>query len=254
MIAIGTLPCRQPDSFVYSKTGNPQFVHEWKGQAGLMAGLIQNLRVAYDEVSVDTREGVTTVRGFSRRPIGTVQEPPIINYDLVSEQQTLDLALSPYFSDLSNAQITAVMNAFNDSKKTREEKESDIEAIAGNSTLAKELLSMKERGQDSYIDYSWTFTRTTNVSRYYPTSIDFSNHGKVWSNTAVNNYVGAANIPLFTLPSKSSDSDQVNSGKLDYGWLRFQSQVQLSSTGNFNVIEGWRYALWNTAIYTSYTG
>lgn len=249
-VTIGRVPAKQPDRVVYSKDGNTQVVQEWIGPVGLMAGLVANLRVAYDEVTSETRDGVVTVRGFNRRPLGYETEQPVVNFDLVSEQQTLDLALNPTFSGLSDAVITAVENAFNDSSKTQEEKEADITA-AGGGLSALYLLALKMRGQDSYLDYTWAFTRTTTISRYYPTQINLSDHGKLWTNAQVTSYVGSGNIPLFTLPTNFTETTSQSNLGFAYRWLRFQSQVQLNSAGNFNLVEGWRLALWNQNTYAA---
>ena len=253
MVSIGEIPAQQPDRIVYSKNGGTQIVQEWKGPATLMAGLVAQLRVNFDEVSTDERDGVVTVRGMNRAPIGYEVESPVINFDLVSEAQTLDLGFSAYFAAVSDELIIAINSAFSDSKKTSAEKLAVVTAqhslTGGDLEKAKKLLALRERGQDSYVDYSWSFTRTVTVSRYYPARIILTGHGTLWTTQNINDYCGT--LPLITLPNTEENAAQSNLG-LRYRWQRHQSQVQINSAGNFNLVEGWRLALWNTNVYADY--
>ena len=255
IVTIGQIPVRQPDEVVYTQNGSPLVVHAWRGPFSLMQGLIAQLRPQYDEVQVSTEEGVSTVRAVSRRPIGQEVEAPIINFDLQPESQAVGLEFAPYYAPLQADEVTAVNKMYNDSRSYADKLTyltSNVDA--SRLTLATNLLNDKERGQTDYQEYSFSFTRNIAVSRYWSTTFDFSEHGKVWSSDSLNSYISAgqfgATIPLFTLPTKAETAEQL-AANIAWGWMKYQSQVSWSSTGTFNITEGWRLAMWNNRVYDS---
>jgi hypothetical protein len=201
---------------------------------------------------------IARVRATTRAPQYGEVETPVVTYELQQSEQVVDLKWHEDYADLTRAENGLIDKAIDD-KMTNDEfttewndkvAVTDSGVSAANKTKAEALLYRKRRGQDNFLIYGWLFTRNLSVSIYYPTQINFANHGLRWSNDQVNRYCGS--LPNFVLPAFTAQQEQTDAG-LDYAWLQTQSSVQISNKGGFNLTEGWTHALWDTTVYGAST-
>lgn len=250
----GQPPVQQPTRYIWDVNNGNQEQQVWQGTKDQIEGLAAFLRATFERVEIAERApGLWEAIASTSRPSqGQIEQPNIV-IELRAEEQVYDLAFNGYFAGVPQAALSAIDEALQNPPTTTSEendKLSEIATAAGAySSQAQYLYRLKRRGQDSFVDYAWSCTKTNYVSRFYSGTINLSNHGKLWTNAQLSSYVGS---PLFfVLPStKSATADQSSLG-LAYRWLQHQSDVNITSNGNFTLTEGWRLALWNTNTYAA---
>lgn len=254
---IGKFPVKQPDRYIFSRSFGDAVVQEWVGPRVLIYGLVGQLRQVYDTVEVDDDGLLARVRGTSRGPVNGEVEQAVTTFELADEEQVYDLAYLPMFSGLSGPEVSQVEAAVDDRKTDTEFDEDWSAAVTkdptkvrpGNRELARILLDKRRRGTSSFVESAWAFTMTINASRYYPWTIDFTGHNKLWTDSQVNSLANQfGGIPNFVLPASPNNPGVGLASR----WRRYQSAVALSNRGSFNLTMGWKLAHWDTDIYTAF--
>jgi hypothetical protein len=214
-----------------------------------MQGLAVQLRSIYETVEIENGELITRVRGTTRAPQYGEVEAPVVTYELQQSEQVVSLAQHPNYATLGTSELAFVDYAIDDKLNQADflvEYEEDTSVDQSLYSTASSLYLKRRRGTDSFRIYGWQFNRVVNVSVYYPTQINLTNHGRLWTTAQVNSYCGS--LPNITLPTYSTTAAQSTAG-LEYRWFRNISSVSLSNRGSFNLIEGWELALWDTSLY-----
>lgn len=260
-VCIGQFPVKRPDRIVWN-TGGKYVTQEYRGPRNLIEGLVPALAASFETIELDHNENnlISIVRATTRAPTSGETESPVANFELSQSEQNIDLLFHSTFAGLSSAEGALVQKGVDEKMNADEFSDAWDAAVAtsgsgvssGNKATAILLLYRRNRGQDNFRVYGWQFTINLNVSKFFPTAIDFTGHGFLWTNAQVNalaNLYGG--IPNFALPSYSETAAQT-AAALAYRWYRNVSSVQLSSRGSFNLTMGWELALWDTLVYAAY--
>lgn len=252
-VCIGQFPVKRPDRVTYSKNYGNAITQEWVGPPSVMQGLAVQLRGIYETVEIENGDLTTRIRATSRAPQYGEVETPTVTFELQQSEQVVSLAQHPNYASLGSSELAFVDYAIDEKLNQAEflvDYEDDTSVDQSLYSTASSLYLKRRRGTDSFRIYGWQFQRIVNVSVYYPTQINLSNHGRLWTTSQVNTYCGT--LPNITLPTYTSTASQSAAG-LEYRWFRNVSSVSLSNRGSFNLIEGWELALWDTSLYDAAT-
>jgi hypothetical protein len=112
--------------------------------------------------------------------------------------------------------------------------------------MAVRAYDLMVAGTEHFENYSFVLTRTRNVSRRYPGTLDLGNINTIWNTDQLVSYV--QNPTLFEVPSLQLTPSEA-AKNLSAGWRMKQCRVTDVSDGSRNMIEQWQLAKWSRDLY-----
>ena len=252
MILIGQPLTELPRGLIKT-AGGWRTVYRYRGIRSACEGLIQQLASQYDEVELDPIEGdYCEVRAFNNGPEDGQQESAVVTVEMRGALVEQSVELNGYFAGLSDATLHHVnrilqntsdadpdYDPFTDLNDTVEAAEIDA---------AWYLLKLKRKGFDTTKIATHYVTRTLSVSSGYPTAINTTNLNKLWTPDQLSAYIGGQT--LFNIGTWTPTAGQTALG-LAFRWHQEQAEAVITSSGGWQLVEGWQSGFWNTNLYDS---